>query len=78
MGRSAAVLMAICIVLSATAFTPTAAAADSDPLGDEEVFNASDNVNVWERGIFPLRVQTDNAATTVDNPNLFANWNRNR
>ena len=73
MGRAAAVFMTFCVVVSVISFTPTAAAANSDPLDDDQVFNASENVSVWERSIFPLRVQTDNAATTVQNPALRAN-----
>jgi PGF-pre-PGF domain-containing protein len=64
-------LVVICIVLSVAAVPPSASAADSDPLPSDQVFEASDEVNVWERGIFPLRVGTSGAATEVDNAFLF-------
>lgn len=39
-----------------------------DFVSADTFLNASQNVSVWERAALPLRVQTDNAVTTVEGP----------
>lgn len=76
MSKIRAVLMAVCLVVSATAVAPPASAADSDPLPDDQVFNASDEVNVWERSLLPLRADPSSATETIgvaNNPTFFVN-----
>jgi len=60
------------MVLSVMVVPLGAAGQETDPLPNDEVFEASDSVNVWERAVFPLRVDSDGAAETVRNPDLRA------
>ncbi|ELZ77957.1 PKD domain containing protein [Haloferax larsenii JCM 13917] len=38
---------------------------------EDQLLDASDDVKVWERAGLPFRADTSNAATTVDNTNVF-------
>ncbi|GGI96153.1 hypothetical protein GCM10008995_02800 [Halobellus salinus] len=69
MRTSATIFVVVCLVISTIAFTPTASAG---PPGNDQVFNVNDDVDAWERAIFPLRVDYDGAAESVENPRINA------
>lgn len=69
-GRSAeAILISLLIVISAIAvpvgMSGTASANPPSEIPDSRTFNATDTVDVWERGIFTLRHDFSDAATSA-------------